>query len=420
MDLYKDLAKVKQASRALALLSTAKKNMFLSAFAAALQSDEKKIVAENARDVVVARKRGDHASLIDRLTFSKDRIAASARDVLTVRRLPDPVGHIFEKRKIIGNMRLERIAVPLGVVGIVYEARPNVSVDVIALCLKTGNAVVLRGSSSAYYSNNAIVATARRVLRKLKMPVYTVYMLDPRDRSLVKEALTANDFIDVFIPRGGSALIQMTKQVATVPVIETGAGVVHTLILKDANLKDAARIVENAKIQRPSVCNALDTLVVERGIAASFWQDVAARLARHKVEVRADAESYRALRLTGVALRLQKAKPADFGVEFLDLVCSVKTVKNFADGLAFVAHNTSGHSEAIITKSKKNAERFLAVIDAAAVYWNASTRFTDGGMFGLGAEMGVSTQKLHARGPFALEALTTYKWVVRGGGNVRT
>ncbi len=312
---------------------------------------------------------------------------------------------------------MRKVTAPLGVVGVIYESRPNVTVDVAALCIRSGNAAVLRGGTDAFHTNTILVSFIRRALEENGIDPYAVVLL-PTDRALVNELLTATQFVDIIIPRGSQQLIDFVRQHSRVPVIETGAGVCHTYVESSADLEKAASIVTNAKVSRPSVCNALDTVIVDAGIAEQFLPLLAPSLAQYNVEIFADESAWPILEKAGYPY-LQHAAEADFGREFLDFKCSVKTVNGPEAALAHIRRFSSRHSEAIVTQNTALGERFQQEVDAAAVYVNASTRFTDGGVFGLGAEIGISTQKLHARGPFALEKLVTEKWIVTGDGQTR-
>lgn len=414
--LEQQLTRAKKASRTLAHLSTAKKNACLQAMARALHTNRKAILAANARDLT---KQGPEYPLRDRLLLTESRLAAMAEGVRTVTALADPVGEILEKRILPNRLHLSRVRTPLGVIGIIYEARPNVTVEIASLTIKTGNAAVLKGGEDAHETNTILVQMIRRVLERHRMPEDSVVMIDSFDRSVSDELMQANEYLDLLIPRGSDRLIQYVRQHATVPVIETGAGVCHTYVEKSADLAKAVRVVENAKTRRTGVCNALDTILVDASVSKPFFTKLAPVFARHSVELFADAKSYLALSRLYPAELLIKAAPTDFGREFLSMKCSVKIVKNTDEAIAFIQEKTSGHSEAILTKNQKVARRFTEEIDAAALYVNTSTAFTDGFQFGLGAEIGISTQKLHARGPMALRELTSYKWIIRGNGQIR-
>lgn len=414
--LQHQLIRAKHASRVLARASTSKKNNFLRALAHALTLNQKAIIAANARDL--AKQPADYP-LRDRLLLTERRIAEMAHGVRTVVLLPDPVGEILEKRTLPNGLHLSRVRTPLGVIGIIYEARPNVTIEIASLTVKTGNGVVLKGGEDAHETNTFLVQMIRRVLKRYRLPEDAVVMIDSFDRSVSDELMQSNDYLDLLIPRGSDRLIQYVREHSTVPVIETGAGVCHTYVEKSANILEAVRVVENAKTRRTGVCNALDTIVVDSSTAKPFLAKLAPRFAAHRVEIFADPKSYAVLSLVYPPELLKKAKPSDFGREFLSMKCSVKIVRGADEAIAFIQEKTSGHSEAIITRNATIARRFTEEIDAAAVYVNTSTAFTDGFQFGLGAEIGISTQKLHARGPMALRELTSYKWVIRGRGQIR-
>ena len=351
----------------------------------------------------------------DRLRLDEKRIKNIAQSIRKVSRLPNPAGKILEKRKLKNGLLLEKIAVPLGVVGAIFESRPNVTFDIAALCIRSANACVLKGSSEAKQSNLAAVRIIQQVLKKNGLPAAVVTLL-PSERETVQELFTATQYVDVLIPRGSDGLISYVRKNSLVPVIETGAGVCHVYVEKKADISKAVNITVNAKVSRPSVCNAMDALLVDQSIAGEFLQKLQPALGQYHVEIFADPAAYKILK--GYP-HLRRATLADFGREFLDLKCAVKVVKDSAEAIDHIRKYSTKHSEAIVTEDKKQAEYFLHEVDAAAVYHNASTRFTDGEEFGLGAEIGISTQKLHARGPFALEKLVTEKWVVRGNGQVR-
>jgi len=408
------LEKTKHASRAVAMLSEKERAALVLAIASAIGKNSKSIIAANKID---AEKMSNTDPKKDRLLLDTKRIKAMAGDAKNVAKLPDPTGKVLLKRTLKNGIKLEKISVPLGVVGVIYESRPNVTVDVAVLALRAGNAVVLRGGSDAEHSNKAIIKVIHDVLREKRLNTNIVQLL-PVDRKFVSELLTADKYVDILIPRGSQNLINFVREKATIPTIETGAGVCHTFVSASANLDKAKRIVLNAKVQRPSVCNALDTILVDKKVAEKFLTLLSREFQKAKVEVFADKRSFQILKKIKYPF-LKEAKPSDFGREFLSLKCSVKVIDSFEEALAHIAEYSSRHSEAIISEDKKLCERFLSEVDAAAVYSNASTRFTDGGVFGLGAEIGISTQKLHARGPFALEALVTAKWVLRGEGQVR-
>ncbi len=404
----------KKASVVLAQASTDLKNRALTAIAKAIRSRESEILAANAQDCTNASPRIE----IDRLRLTSERIGAMARDVESVAGLVDPVGETFDAVVRPNGLTISKRRVPLGVVGVVYESRPNVTSDVAAICIKTGNAVVLRGGSEALASNRSIVAAIQDGLKDAGLPETSVQLITSTDRALVQRMLKLREFIDVIIPRGGEGLIKATIENATIPVIETGAGVCHTYVDRSADQDMALRIVYNAKVRRPTICNALDTLLVHRDLAPTWLPKMAAEWAKARVEIHADGESSRYLSAAGAPF--VPAAAEDWGKEFLSLVAAVKVVGSLDEALDHIREYGSGHSEAIVTGDDAAAARFLNEVDAAAVFVNASTQFTDGGEFGLGAEVGISTQKLHARGPMGLRELTTYKWVIEGTGQIRT
>ena len=412
-ELIEKAAGAKSASVALAQASTDLKNRALVAISGALRAREADILAANAQDCSNASPRVE----IDRLRLTAERVAGMARDVEAVARLADPVGERFDKVTRPNGLAISKRRVPLGVVGVVYESRPNVTSDVAAICLKTGNAVVLRGGSEAIASNRAIAAAIHAGLTQVGLPDSAVQLIESTDRALVQRMLKLREYIDVIIPRGGEGLIKATIENATIPVIETGAGVCHTYVDRAADPDMALRIVYNAKVRRPTICNALDTVLVHRDIADSWLPKIAAEWSKARVEIRADEEARLTLASAGAAS--VPAVAEDFGKEFLSLVAAVKVVPSLDAALEHIRRHGSGHSEAIVTEDAEAASRFLNEVDAAAVFVNASTQFTDGGEFGLGAEVGISTQKLHARGPMGLRELTTYKYVVWGDGQIR-
>ena len=380
--------------------------------ASELEKNSRSLLKANAQDLA-RQEPGNPRN--DRLMLDDQRIKAIAGSIRKVSKLPDPSGRLLEQRTLSNGLKVEKRAVPLGVVGAIYESRPNVTFDIAALCLRSRNGCLLKGSQEARDTNTAAVALIRKVLKASGIPPDSVTLL-PSDRESVQQLFTATRWVDVLIPRGSDSLIRYVRANSQVPVIETGAGVCHVYVEASADMKMAADIVVNAKVSRPSVCNSMDTLVVDASIAPSFLPLVGAALEKHGVEIFADTA---AARLLKDYPHLQKATPEDFAREFLSLKCAIKVVKNMDEALDHIQRYSTRHSEAIVSKDKNKCERFLAEVDAAAVYANASTRFTDGEELGLGAEIGISTQKLHARGPFALEKLVTEKWVIRGKGQIR-
>lgn len=387
------------------------KNALLQ-LAAALEQNSAAILKANQKDL---EKQDPANPRVDRLLLNEQRIKGIANAIRTISRLPNPSGRVIEKRKLDNGLQLQKMAVPLGVVGAIYESRPNVTFDIAALCLRSQNAAVLKGSSEADNTNQAAIKLIKKVLKGNAIDPDCVTLL-PSSRETVQELFTATRYVDVLIPRGSDSLIQFVRKNSLVPVIETGAGVCHIYVEKEAALKKALNIVVNAKVSRPSVCNAVDTILVDEPVAPAFLQQLQPLFSQHQVEIFADNKAYKLLK--GYP-HLQKAAPDDFDREFLSLKCAVKVVKNIDEALDHIQHHSTKHSEAIVSNNKKHCERFMQEVDAAAVYTNASTRFTDGEEMGLGAEIGISTQKLHARGPFALEKLVTEKWLLKGNGQVR-
>jgi glutamate-5-semialdehyde dehydrogenase len=387
-------------------------NKILSDFSTALLKQAASIMKANKKDLA---KMELSNPLYDRLLLTEERLLSIANSIKKVTKLPDPSGKILEEKKLPNGIQLQKITTPLGVVAAIFESRPNVVADITALCLKSRNACVLKGSRDADNTNKAIVKIIYRVLLQYQLPKELVLLLPPQ-REVVNELFTATKYIDVIIPRGSNSLIHFVRKNSLVPVIETGAGVCHVYVHKEADVQMAVNIVVNAKTSRPSVCNAMDTVIVDEKISKTFLNAVVKQLQLKNVILYADTKAYSLLK--GYPY-LFKAKKEDFYREFLSLTCAVKIVKNETEALQHIAEHGTKHSEAIVTNNKKVAEQFLASVDAAAVYHNASPRFTDGEEFGLGAEVGIATQKLHARGPFALEKLVTEKWVLRGTGQVR-
>jgi glutamate-5-semialdehyde dehydrogenase len=359
-----------------------------------------------------------NAAMLDRLMLNSNRLEAIAQDVLTVADLADPVGEVFDMRTMPNGLLIGRKRVPLGVIGAIYESRPNVTIDISALCLKSGNAVILRGGREAIHSNSALAKLVQQASVRAGVPDMAVQFIENTDRALVNQMLKMRDFIDLIIPRGGAGLIKLVTENATMPVVSGGIGVCHTYVDKSADVNKAVAIAFNAKVQRPTVCNAMDTLLVHADIARSYLPLIAAEWAKVGVEMRCDERALAILK-TDSSLKLVPATSEDWGKEFLSLVAAVKVVDSLDEALDYIEHYGSGHSEAIVTEDYPAAMRFLNEVDAACVYVNASTRFTDGSQFGLGAEVGISTQKFHARGPLGVKELTSYKWIIFGSGQVR-
>ncbi|MDP3047351.1 MAG: glutamate-5-semialdehyde dehydrogenase [Chloroflexota bacterium] len=405
----------KQAARQLTTLSTATKNAALAAMANQLLARQSSILEANRQDVEAARADGMAPAMLDRLALTPARLDGIVQGLHALVALPDPVGETFEMQTRPNGLQVGKRRTPLGVVGVIYESRPNVTVDVAALCLKAGNATILRGGSEAMRSNAALVQAMLAACRETGVPDGAIGFVDSPDRAVVGQMLHLNQEIDVIIPRGGAGLINYVVENATVPVIQTGAGVCHTYVDRAADLDAAVKIVYNAKVRRPTICNALDTVLVHAAIADRFLPMLSAAFATAGVEMRCDT---RALDILGPD-RAVPASGSDWGKEFLALVAAVKVVDSLDAALDHIYTYSSKHSEAVLTEDYSAAMAFLDQVDAAAVYINASTQFTDGGEFGLGAEIGISTQKLHARGPMGLREMTTYKWIILGRGQTR-
>jgi len=408
----------KAAARQLAYISTEVKNKALQYLADGLRADSKAILAANKKDIAAAAINGINETMQDRLLLTEARLEAMAQDVLGISRLPDPVGEMFDTRTMPNGLLIGKKRVPLGVIGAMYESRPNVTIDISALCIKSGNAVILRGGKEAIHSNRALVKVVQDAVARAGMPPGAVQFVDNTDRALVGEMLKMSEYIDLMIPRGGESFVKFVAQNAAMGVVAGGIGVCHTYVDASADITKAVNIVFNAKVQKPSVCNALDTILVHQAIAEDYLPEAAKALAKANVELHCDKAAMKILK--GIkGLHLKAAVKADWGKEFLSLTAAVKVVDSIDEALAHIAVYGSGHSEAIVTEDYTNGLRFLNEVDAACVYVNASTRFTDGGQFGLGAEVGISTQKMHARGPMGLKELTTYKWLIFGSGQVR-
>lgn len=407
----------RQAARKLRHISTEHKNRFLTSLAQRLDTDAEAILAANAQDMQAAREHLDPA-MLDRLLLTPERLAGIAQDVRNVCELEDPVGKVFERRAVPPDLEIQRQRVPLGVVGVIYEARPNVTIDIAALCLKSGNASILRGGKETRYTNQAMIHTLQQALKDSELPQHAIQLIEDPDRTWVSALLKLDAYVDMIIPRGGAGLHRFCLENSTIPVITGGIGVCHLYVDEGANIAKAVPVIENAKVQRPTVCNALDTLLVNAATLEALCKALAPVLAQSKVELRADATAYAVLKDLQYPY-LSLAQPDDFGTEFLALVLAIHTVSDLEAALDHIAEYSSGHSDGILTQNEDHARRFQQDVDSAAVYVNASTRFTDGAQFGLGAEVAVSTQKLHARGPMALEGLTTYKWLITGQNSIR-
>ena len=406
------------ASHRLAFLSTEIKNRALHNISSDLISRQDSILAANRQDYREAENSGMNAAMLDRLMLSEERLAGIARDVLAVAALADPVGEMFDVRTLPNGLIIGRKRVPLGVIGSIYESRPNVTVDISALCLKSGNGVILRGGKETIRSNQALVKVIQDAVYRSGIPDGAVQFIDNTDHVLVEKMLKMDRYIDLIVPRGGSNLIKFVAETASMPVVTGGIGVCHTFVDRAADIQKAVGIVYNAKVQRPTVCNALDAVIVHKDIAAKYLPAMALELNKAGVELHCDARALEILK-ANPALKLKTATDEDWGKEFLALIAAVKVVDSLDEALMHIEKYGSGHSEAIITEDYSCGMRFLNEVDAACVYLNASTRFTDGGQFGLGSEVGISTQKFHARGPLGLKEMTTYKWIIFGSGQVR-
>ena len=412
--LQEQCTRLRQAARVLALADTGTRNRALLAVRDALLAASDEILAANREDLEAGKAAGLTEALLDRLALSESRIAGMAEGVAQVALLPDPVGAVRNMRTLPNGLIVGQRTVPLGVVGIIFEARPNVTVDAAALCLKTGNAVLLRGGKEAFRSNTVLAQVLRRAVADCGLPEDCVALVADTSRDSAREMMGLTGYLDVLVPRGGAGLIRSVVENAHVPVIETGVGICHMYVHREADLDMAVRLTENAKCSRPSVCNAIEGLLVDRAVAETVLPRIRAALDACHVEMRGCPETCAILKGGAVP-----AGPDDYDTEFLDYILAVKVVEGLDEAIDFIAVHGSGHSEAIVTENYSAAQRFLNEVDAAAVYVNASTRFTDGFEFGLGAELGISTQKLHARGPMGLEALTTVKHIILGSGQIR-
>lgn len=403
----------KQAAAKLAVTSTAVKNAALLAMAAALEAQQAEILSANEHDMTAAAAKGMKSSMLDRLKLTAERISGMADGLRQVAGLADPVGNVIDGKTLPNGLHITKIRVPLGVIGIIYEARPNVTADAAGLCLKSGNAVILKGGSEAMESNKTVTAILAQAAEGAGIPAGSIQFIDTSDRQAVQDLIHMNGLVDVVIPRGGAGLIQAVVRNASVPVIETGAGVCHTYVDKDADVEMAMKIAFNAKVQRPSVCNAMETLLVHKDIADKFLPMMLMMYNSSAVEIRGDEA------VQEYSGQVHPVTEEDWSTEYGDLRLSVKIVDSIEEAMAHIAKYGTGHSECIVTDNYQAAQLFQYTVDAAAVYVNASTRFTDGNEFGFGAEIGISTQKLHARGPMALPELTSTKYLINGNGQVR-
>jgi glutamate-5-semialdehyde dehydrogenase len=408
----------KVASRKLAFLSTEIKNKALVNIAEALIDKKDEILAANKIDYEEAKASGMGEAMLDRLMLSPSRLEGISQDTKTVAALPDPVGEVLEMRTLPNGLQISKRRVPLGVIGAIYESRPNVTIDISSLCLKSGNAVILRGGKETINSNKVLAKVAQEACNQASVPQGTIQLIESTERTLVNQMLKMKGIIDLTIPRGGAGLIRLVSENASMPVLTGGIGVCHTYVDKSADLVKAVAIAYNAKVQRPTVCNALDCILVHDQIAQAYLPAIAQEWAEAGVEMHCDEQAMAILESIP-SLKLVQAMDEDWGKEYLSLKAAIKVVESLDEALEHIEKYGSGHSEAIVTEDRSAATRFLNEVDAACVYANASTRFTDGSQFGLGAEIGISTQKFHARGPMALKELTSYKWIIQGNGQVR-
>jgi len=408
--------RARDASRQLRTIDARTKNLALESISAALLQQRAFILEANAGDLATGREAGLSEPLLERLTLNESRLEGIAADVMTVAALPDPVGQTIDERLLPNGLRVSKRRVPLGVIGVIYESRPNVTVDIAALCLKSGNATIMRGGKEAANSNRALAEVVSSACAQAGVPAAAVQLVQSPERELVKEMLTANEYIDMIIPRGGADLHRFALENATIPVITGGIGICHVFVDESADPAKVLPIIFNSKVQRPTVCNALDVILIHRAVAERLLPAIAADLERAEVRLRCAPSAYEILQHHPLACL---AGPDDFDTEFLALIAAVKVVDGLDEALAHIQEHSTHHSDAIVTENYTNALRFVDEVDSAAVYVNASTRFTDGSQFGMGAEVAISTQRLHARGPMALEELTTYKWVILGDGQIR-
>jgi glutamate-5-semialdehyde dehydrogenase len=408
----------KSAARRLAYLPTGIKNNALKNIAQGLLDNKEEILRANELDCREAAISGMNTAMLDRLVLTEERIQSMAADVMSIVDLSDPIGEFIEMRTLPNGLLLGKKRVPIGVIAAIYESRPNVTIDISCLCLKSGNAIILRGGKETISSNRVLVRLASEAIERAGVPSGAIQLIENTDHALVSHLLKMRDIIDLVIPRGGAELINFVRDNATMPVVAGGIGVCHAYVDKIADIAKAVAIIYNAKVQRPTVCNALDTILVHRNIAASYLPGIAEALAQAGVEMHCDPDSLDILKkMTGI--KLLAAIDEDWGKEFLALIAAIKVVNSLDEALEHITTHGSGHSELIITEDYSAAMRFLNEVDAACVYVNASTRFTDGAQFGMGAEVGISTQKMHARGPLGLKEITSYKWIIFGNGQVR-
>ncbi|QRN82522.1 glutamate-5-semialdehyde dehydrogenase [Chloroflexota bacterium] len=420
VDLKSMVREARQAALTLRTLPREAKDRALNLLAAKLMEEQDAIIAANAGDLTQAEAAGLAPAMIDRLRLDPGRLAGIAADLRKVTELADPVGEVFDAQVMPNGLQVHKVRVPIGVLAVIYESRPNVTIDVTGLALKSGNAVILRGGSETLHSNRALVKVIRAALEESGLPEGAVQFIDSSDRGLVMEMLQMGDEIDMLIPRGGAGLHRFCRENSRIPVITGGIGVCHLFVDYSADLPAAVNVVRNAKVQRPSVCNALDTVLVHQAVADKVIPEIVKALSEDGVSFRLDPQAMAAMAdYSELQSFVASAGPEDFDTEWLSLVLGIKVVVGLEEALDHIQTHSTGHSDGILTQDETNADRFVQNVDSAAVYVNASTRFTDGSQLGLGAEVAISTQRLHARGPMALEALTTYKWVIRGENHVR-
>ncbi len=413
LSVYELGRRAKEASYDLSISETTEKNKALNLMAKALIENKKSILEANELDIKIAKEKGTKEAMIDRLKLNEERIEGMAKGILDIISLEDPVGEVIEMWKRPNGLQIGKKRVPIGVIGIIYEARPNVTSDAAALCLKTGNAVVLKGGSDAINSNKAIVKALAKAVEESGLPLNSIQLIEDTSREAASDMMRLNEYIDVLIPRGGAGLIKAVVNNATVPVIETGTGNCHVYIDESAEFEMAKNIIINAKVSRPSVCNAAEKLLIHRDLVQSYLPKIVEELKNHSVEIRGDEKVLELIKDAKLATE------EDWHTEYSDYIIGIKVVSNVNEAISHINKYGTGHSEAIVTESYKNSQKFLNKVNAAAVYVNASTRFTDGGEFGFGAEIGISTQKLHARGPMGLKELTTIKYIIYGNGQIR-
>lgn len=406
-------SRAKEASYDLSIAETREKNKALEEMAKALLENKEYILKANGIDIEIAKEKGTKEAMLDRLRLTEERIEGMAKGLLEITSLEDPVGEVIEMFKRPNGLQIGKKRVPIGVIGIIYEARPNVTSDAAALCLKTGNAVILKGGSDAINSNKALVKVLSKAVERVGLPLHSIQLIEDTSRETANAMMRLNEYIDVLIPRGGAGLIKAVVNNATVPVIETGTGNCHIYIDENADFEMAKNIVVNAKTSRPSVCNAAEKMLIHESLVEEYLPKIVEELKKHSVEIRGDEK------ITSIIKESILATEEDWHKEYLDYIIGIKVVKDVNEAITHINKYGSGHSEAIVTESYKNSQKFLNKVNAAAVYVNASTRFTDGGEFGFGAEIGISTQKLHARGPMGLKELTTVKYIIYGDGQIR-